>query len=313
MAWNSKTFQRFGRFIHTRQIGIVTSTTTVVLGVVLYKRLKKQKTATAAAPDRREPLTDPSDGGCGKTEMYLSACTSGIKWDENWDRREPMAFPCVKPAPKPCDCDDEEYKEKAKDRIPVANRHILLIRHGQYCDTAATDCDRILTILGREQSKLTGQRLCELDLEYTRIVSSTMQRAIETSDIIRQNLPRLTCERDPVLCEGAPIKPEPYHSTWKPDSYQFYQDGARIEAAFRKYFHRADPDQRCDSVEILVCHANVIRYFVCRAMQFPPEAWLRMSMAHTSFTHIMIRPSGRVILKCLGNAGHLPASKVTFS
>jgi hypothetical protein len=45
---------------------------------------------------------------------------------------------------------------------------------------------------------------------------------------------------------------------------QFYQDGARIEAAFRKYFHRAEKSQETDSYEILVCHANVIRYFVCR-------------------------------------------------
>jgi hypothetical protein len=48
---------------------------------------------------------------------------------------------------------------------------------------------------------------------------------------------------------------------------QFFQDGARIEAAFRKYFHRADCEQKCDTVEILVCHANVIRYFVCRWVQ----------------------------------------------
>ena len=45
---------------------------------------------------------------------------------------------------------------------------------------------------------------------------------------------------------------------------QFFVEGARIEAGFRKYFHRADPDQKEDSVEVIVCHANVIRYFVCR-------------------------------------------------
>ena len=47
---------------------------------------------------------------------------------------------------------------------------------------------------------------------------------------------------------------------------QYFQDGARIEAAFRKYFHRADPEQKADSVEIIICHANVIRYFVCRSV-----------------------------------------------
>lgn len=45
---------------------------------------------------------------------------------------------------------------------------------------------------------------------------------------------------------------------------EFFTDGARIEAAFRKYFHRAPPEQKEDSTEVLVCHANVIRYFVCR-------------------------------------------------
>lgn len=45
---------------------------------------------------------------------------------------------------------------------------------------------------------------------------------------------------------------------------QFFQDGARIEAGFRKYFHRADAKQEKDSYTLVVCHANVIRYFVCR-------------------------------------------------
>ena len=44
----------------------------------------------------------------------------------------------------------------------------------------------------------------------------------------------------------------------------YRQDTARIEAAFRKYFHRADVDQKEDTVDVIVCHANVIRYFVCR-------------------------------------------------
>jgi len=47
-------------------------------------------------------------------------------------------------------------------------------------------------------------------------------------------------------------------------SLQIFQDGARIEAAFCRYVHRADADQSEDSYEIIVCHANVIRYLVCR-------------------------------------------------
>lgn len=67
---------------------------------------------------------------------------------------------------------------------------------------------------------------------------------------------------------------------------QFFQDGARIEAGFRKHFHRADVTQKEDSYTLIVCHANVIRYFVCRALQFPPQAWLRLSLNHASITWV---------------------------
>lgn len=66
-----------------------------------------------------------------------------------------------------------------------------------------------------------------------------------------------------LLREGAPIEPDPPVSHWKPEAV-YYEDGARIEAAFRSYIHRADTKQQEDSYEIFICHANVIRYIVCR-------------------------------------------------
>jgi serine/threonine-protein phosphatase PGAM5 len=97
-------------------------------------------------------------------------------------------------------------------------------------------------------------------------------------------------------------------------SEEFIVDGTRIEAAYRKYFHRAPAKQTTDSYELIICHANVIRYFVCRALQFPPEGWLRISLANTSITWIVIRPNGRVVLKALGDSGHLlPYEKTTYS
>uniref|UniRef100_A0A1A8QQ81 Serine/threonine-protein phosphatase PGAM5, mitochondrial n=1 Tax=Nothobranchius pienaari TaxID=704102 RepID=A0A1A8QQ81_9TELE len=101
---------------------------------------------------------------------------------------------------------------------------------------------------------------------------------------------------------------------------QYHEDGARIEAAFRRYIHRADPKQKEDSYEIIVCHANVIRYFVCRfvpaeaqlrALQFPPEGWLRMGLHNGSITWLTIRPSGRVGLRTMGDAGFMPPDKLT--
>ena len=102
----------------------------------------------------------------------------------------------------------------------------------------------------------------------------------------------------------------------------------RIEAAFQTYFYRAPPppedgeeeqnpqeeEGHTDNheFEIIVGHANVIRYFFCRALQLPPEAWLRLSIFNCSLTYLTIRPTGTVSCRMLGDIGHLGA-RGTFS
>jgi len=48
-------------------------------------------------------------------------------------------------------------------------------------------------------------------------------------------------------------------------------------------------------------------------LQFPPEAWLRLSLHHASITWISVMPSGRVILRTLGDTGHMPPEAITSS
>ena len=54
-----------------------------------------------------------------------------------------------------------------------------------------------------------------------------------------------------------------------------------------------------------------MNFYIKRALQFPAEGWLRLSLAHGSITHIVIRPDGRVSCRVLGEAGFQPAQKVT--
>lgn len=86
-----------------------------------------------------------------------------------------------------------------------------------------------------------------------------------------------------------------------------------MEAAFLKYIHRAGKDEKENSSTLFVCHGNVIRYFVMRALQLPPEAWLRTAAYNASITIIEIYPSGRVSLKGFGDVGHLPADMITYN
>ncbi|XP_013925267.1 PREDICTED: serine/threonine-protein phosphatase PGAM5, mitochondrial [Thamnophis sirtalis] len=230
-------------------------------------------------------------------------------WDNNWDRREPLALMNLKKK------NEETGEQEASSRLAryktKATRHIFLIRHSQYNLDGQQDKDRILTKLGREQAELTGKRLASLGLKFDKIVYSSMARATETTNIISKHLPGVSKLSTDLLREGAPIEPTPPSSHWKPEAVQYYEDGARIEAAFRNYIHRADIKQEVDSYEIFVCHANVIRYIVCRALQFPPEGWLRISLNNGSITHLVIRPNGRVALRLLGDTGFMPPEKIT--
>lgn len=254
--------------------------------------------------------------------------------------REPSSI--VKPlkTANPTPEAENKQNEKLDAAKPKAVRHLILVRHGQYNLNGATDAQRFLTDVGRQQAEFTGDRLKALEIPWDRMVKSTMQRAQETGKIIAQKvgdgIP--TVDHCSLIEEGAPIAPEPPIGHWRPEPsvcayiyyseyvcwqcwlmilalfthqythaptaipppchinirqhkhththiptahqiqnqsrtpanphsttlQQFFQDGARIEAGFRKYFHRAEPDQAADSYTLIVCHANVIRYFVCR-------------------------------------------------
>jgi len=63
---------------------------------------------------------------------------------------------------------------------------------------------------------------------------------------------------------------------------------------------------------VLVCHNNIIRYFVCRALQLPPEAWLRLKGDNCAITEIVVYPNGRVSLHRFGDTGHLPIDMQTY-
>ena len=122
-------------------------------------------------------------------------------------------------------------------------RHLILIRHGQYDESASDDSGRVLTELGKRQAVAAGKRVAELLSQPGAVCrgvhSSRLARAVETADLIHaqlNNVPRLP--GDPQLNEGVPCHAIPdgvHHAA------AVYRDGARIEAAFRKYFKRALP------------------------------------------------------------------------
>lgn len=235
----------------------------------------------------------------------------------------------------------EAVKNRLHTKVKGKTRHIILVRHGQYDESSKDDDKRKLTPLGRLQAIQTGRRLKEImegsnhfekqqfrgPCVFKSILVSDMRRAKETANLIAQELGMTVSSPDSDLNEALAAPMIPHRPDIVGATEDIDRNHERIERAFQRYFWRDVPKQQGmnDNVaneeenepqhefEIIVCHGNVIRYFLCRALQLPPEAWLRFSTFNCSLTYLMIQPSGYVSCRMLGDIGHLKYDESTFS
>ena len=191
-------------------------------------------------------------------------------------------------------------------------RTIYLIRHGEYdqSDTSDADVGKKLTPLGIAQARLLSARLKGMPVEFTSLASSTMTRARETAMVINEDFPALKLQQSTLIRECTP-------PTWRKDimdetdSLELVECKSNLEKAFKEIFIPS-PDIKDRNV-ILVCHGNVIRYFVTKALKADPMSWLQMSITNCSLTIIRILPDGTMKLDTFSDYGHIPENMRTFT
>ena len=191
-------------------------------------------------------------------------------------------------------------------------RTIYLIRHGEYeqTDTSDSDVGKKLTPLGIAQTRLLSTRLKGMPVEFTALISSTMTRARETAMIINQDFPELILEQSTLISECTP-------PTWRKDimaeadSQKLIECVDNLENSFKEFF-TPSPDEN-NRNDIIVCHGNVIRYFVTKTLKVDPMSWLQMSIGNCSLTIVRIMPEGIMRLDAFSDYGHIPENMRTFS
>ncbi|HEX7665590.1 MAG TPA: histidine phosphatase family protein, partial [Polyangiaceae bacterium] len=84
---------------------------------------------------------------------------------------------------------------------------------------------------------------------------------------------------------------------------------AQADRAYAKFFKRSTTNR----TELLVCHGNLIRYLVTKAMGMKPLNWRNLAIYHASITDIRIQSNGRAILFSYNDVSHLPKKLRTMS
>lgn len=188
-------------------------------------------------------------------------------------------------------------------------RMVYLVRHGQYDydDDRDPDVGKALVPLGIAQARLVAQRLGSLPVTMTSMYSSTMTRARQTALVIGQEFPHLELQQTRILRECTP-------PTWRhdivadedPDEMNECRD--QLEKAYAEFFV---PSPDADRHDLLVCHGNVIRYFVTKVLGVDTMSWLGMSVGNCSLTVVRINPDGTKKLLSVGDVGHIPPNLQT--
>jgi serine/threonine-protein phosphatase PGAM5 len=196
---------------------------------------------------------------------------------------------------------------------PPAMHTLILVRHGQY-DAVPNGDERTgmgLSALGVAQARLAGARLAAWPQRIDGLYASPLRRARETAATIGESLPagsRFAIDEDLAECTP-PTRRTEVTAREKPADLAACQ--AQLDRLFARYFTpAADGKPRTD---LLVCHGNVIRSMVTRALGVDPQAWLEMSVGHASVTVIRVESDGRMKVISVGDVGHIPPGLLTGS
>ncbi|MGB7341434.1 MAG: histidine phosphatase family protein [Phototrophicaceae bacterium] len=197
----------------------------------------------------------------------------------------------------------------------MTTRTLYLIRHGQYDTHVKTADGGGLTQLGQEQAAHAGKAVARIPIDN--LYASTMTRAIETANIIASQL-KMTYETYDVIREAIPTIPPRIAAdilqlmendpSFTHDT--IHQDRKRVDEAFEQFF--AAPATNMPSThEVIVCHGNIMRYLVCRALEVNVDTWAKLDINHCGITIITVDEQARRRLITHNAVGHLPTHLLT--
>lgn len=185
-----------------------------------------------------------------------------------------------------------------------ATHTIVLVRHGNYLPDPNADpqLGPGLSPLGVAQAHLAGARLAALPKRVDGLYVSPLQRARDSAAAMADDFPGRPFE---VVGDLAECTPPARGMTPATPAETQAQAACRtqLDKAYTRFFK---PANNVDRTDMLVCHGNVIRWLVTRALGVDTTSWLAMSVGHASITTIRIEADGSAHVIAVGDVGHLP-------
>ena len=182
---------------------------------------------------------------------------------------------------------------------------LYLVRHGE-----ADPHDGPLSEAGKEQARLTGQRLSEVP--FSAIYHGPLPRAAQTVELIAACSPGVPVSACDLAGDYLPSDPDP---AGLPSSFASFiarfsaaerSEGPALAVAALDRFARADDDGSEDTYELVVTHNLLIGWLVSQALGAPPWRWLGLNQMNCAVTVVAYLAGLPASLVIFNDAGHLP-------
>ena len=190
-------------------------------------------------------------------------------------------------------------------------RFLTLIRHGQYREDLADKGQ--LTDTGIAQLKLVAQAL-QME-QVTALYHSSIYRAHQSAEIVGQVFPHMTLQSSDLLRECIPSLPAHIMARHGASPNHTQEAMSRCTHQFEAAWDTFAAPPTIPNEEyhdVLVCHGNIIRYFVARSLGVSPDVWINMIIHHGAISRIRIDFDGSPTLISHNDIGHLPNSLRTM-
>ncbi|KAF1788843.1 Histidine phosphatase superfamily [Phytophthora cactorum] len=198
---------------------------------------------------------------------------------------------------------------------------------------------------GRFLHKYLSERMVLKRFPQFPVYHSGVRRAVETAERIGDAFPSgsLQLRENKLFREAWPGNPLPNcnrQQLAREKLDNMVSDCARLKMAYRTMFRHLIPQdleveerqlseedhkiyantfglrstqtRAKDRFRVVVCHANIIRWFVCKALGVDPDgAWGRMRYNHCGITAMEVDSVGNVQLSYMNQTGHLETTQLS--
>jgi serine/threonine-protein phosphatase PGAM5 len=114
----------------------------------------------------------------------------------------------------------------------------------------------------------------------------------------------------PLLRECVPCVPAGYEEHFRHlTAEQLEREALQAQEALELFFK---PAEGVDAHDVVVCHGNLIRYFMLKALRAPVELWANTDVHHCGIDEIVVKTDARVLLVSHNDTGHLPYNMRTY-